>query len=100
MLAMISSSGKGREAEHNSVITFCAKYQPYDTLRQQFLRQNLKQYDTEDTVTLSHIELTSMLNALGSILWSETVNFFFTRNRKEPVEDKLTVAEAIWQQPL
>jgi phosphatidylserine decarboxylase len=63
-------------------------------LRQQFWRQYLKQYDTDDTGTLSHIELTSMLDSLGSTL-SETVNSFFTHNGKKPVEDELTVDEAI-----
>jgi phosphatidylserine decarboxylase len=63
-------------------------------LRQQFWRQYLEQYDTNDTGTLSHIELTSMLNSLGSTLSAETVNSF-TRNGKKPVEDELTVDEAI-----
>jgi phosphatidylserine decarboxylase len=36
-----------------------------------------------------------MLDSLGSTLSSETVNSFFTRNGKKPVEYKLTVDEAI-----
>jgi phosphatidylserine decarboxylase len=36
-----------------------------------------------------------MLNSLGSTLSAETVNSFFTRNGKKPVEDKLTVDRAI-----
>jgi hypothetical protein len=71
------------------------KYQPYDALRQQFSRQSLRQYDTYDTGVLSHIELIFMLDSLGSTLSSETVNSFFTRNGKKPVEDELTVDEAI-----
>jgi phosphatidylserine decarboxylase len=35
-----------------------------------------------------------MLDSLGSTLSAETVNSF-TRNGKQPVEDKLTVDEAI-----
>ena len=67
------------------------KYQPYNALRQQFWRQYLKQNDTDDTGALPHIELTSMLDSLGSTLSPETVNSFFTRNGKKPVEDELTV---------
>jgi phosphatidylserine decarboxylase len=73
-----------------------AKYQPYDALRQQFWRPSLKQYDTDDTGTLSRIGLTSMLDSLGSTLSAEIDNSFFTRNGKKPVEDELTVDEAIW----
>ena len=72
-----------------------AKYQPYDALRQQFWRQYLKQYDTDDTATISHIELTSMLDSLGSTLSAETVNSFFTRHGKKPQEDELTISEAV-----
>ena len=42
-----------------------AKYQPYNALRQQFWCQYLEQYDTDDTGTISHIELRSKLNSLG-----------------------------------
>ena len=45
-----------------------AKYQPYDALRQQFSRQDLMQYDTDDTGMLSNIELISMLDSLRPTL--------------------------------
>lgn len=44
---------------------------------------------------ISHLELTSMLDSLGSTLTRSTVNSFFTRHGKKPHEDDLTVAEAI-----
>jgi hypothetical protein len=44
---------------------------------------------------MSHIELTSMLDSLGSTLSAETINFFFTRNGKKPQEDELTFFETI-----
>lgn len=72
-----------------------AKYQPYAALRQQFWRQYLKQYDTGDTGLLSHIELTCMLDSLGSTLSPETVASFFTRNGKKPEQDELTIDEAV-----
>ncbi|KAF8881364.1 phosphatidylserine decarboxylase-domain-containing protein [Infundibulicybe gibba] len=83
------------EAKHNPAITFRAKYQPYDALRQRFWRQYLKQYDTDDTGDISHLELTSMLDSLGSTLTRTTLNSFFTRYGKKPHRDELTVAEAI-----
>ncbi len=49
-----------------------------------FWRQYLKQYDTDDTSALSHIELTSMLDSLGSTLTRTTVSSFFTRYGKDP----------------
>jgi phosphatidylserine decarboxylase len=44
---------------------------------------------------MSHIELTSMLDSLGSTLSAETINSFFTRNGKKPQEDELTFSETI-----
>ncbi|TFY51364.1 hypothetical protein EVJ58_g10610 [Rhodofomes roseus] len=83
------------EARHKPVLTMRAKYQPYDALRQRFWRQYLKQYDSDDTGAISHIELTSMLDSLGSTLSKDTVNSFFTRFNKRPREDTLTYDEAI-----
>lgn len=72
-----------------------AKYQPYDALRQRLWSQLLKQYDVDDTRTVSHIELTSMLDSLGSTLSTETVDSFFTRWGKNPRTDELTFPETI-----
>ncbi|KAI0715741.1 phosphatidylserine decarboxylase-domain-containing protein, partial [Cerioporus squamosus] len=83
------------ESKHNPTIAFKAKYQPYDALRQKFWRVYLKQYDTDDTGTISHLELTSMLDSLGSTLSHETVNSFWTRFNKRPHDEVLTTDEAI-----
>ncbi|KAK0446101.1 phosphatidylserine decarboxylase-domain-containing protein [Armillaria borealis] len=83
------------EAKHAPVISVRAMYQPYAALRQRFWRQFLKQYDTDDTGTLSHIEITSMLDSLGSTLTRLTVNSFWTRFNKNSHTDELTIAEAI-----
>ncbi|KAI0671294.1 phosphatidylserine decarboxylase-domain-containing protein [Trametes maxima] len=83
------------ESKHNPVISFRAKYQPYDALRQKFWREYLKQYDTDDTGTISHLELTSMLDSLGSTLSHETVNSFWTRSGKRAHDEVLTINEAI-----
>lgn len=77
------------------LIILCrAKYQPYDALRQRFWRQYLKQYDTDDSGTISRLELTSMLDSLGSTLSRQTINTFFTRFSKS-AEEVLTMDEAI-----
>ncbi|KAJ7173707.1 phosphatidylserine decarboxylase-domain-containing protein [Mycena filopes] len=83
------------ESKHSPMLSFRAKYQPYSLLRQRFWRQYLKQYDTDDTKTLSHIEITSMLDSLGSTLTADTIDSFFTRFGKDPQRDDLTVEEAI-----
>lgn len=56
-----------------------AKYMPYKALRQQFWRVMLKQYDAEESGRVSKIELTTMLDTLGSTLKESTINNFFGR---------------------
>ena len=59
------------------------------------MRQHFwKQYDADGTGALSNIELTSVLDSLGSTLSTKMVNSF-TCNGKKLVEDDLTVHEAI-----
>jgi phosphatidylserine decarboxylase len=77
------------------IFPFRAKYQPYDMLRQQFWAQYLKQYDTDETNTISHIELTSMLDSLGSTLSRSTIDSFFTRHGKTPSTGELTIEETV-----
>jgi phosphatidylserine decarboxylase len=72
-----------------------AKYQPYDALRQRLWSQLLKQYDTDDTRTITQLELTSMLDSLGSTLSTETIDSFYTRWNKNPQTGELTIPEAI-----
>ena len=82
------------ELKHKPVIRFKAKYQPYDALRQRFWRQYLNQYDMDDTRTLSHLEISSMLDSLGSTLSKETVDSFLTRHGHS-VDGELTMDEAV-----
>ncbi|EIN06937.1 hypothetical protein PUNSTDRAFT_70671 [Punctularia strigosozonata HHB-11173 SS5] len=83
------------EAKHNPTLSFRAKYQAYDALRQQFWRKYLKQYDADDTDTISRLELTSMLDSLGSTLSASTVDSFFASHGKSPARDELTITEAV-----
>ncbi|KDR76858.1 hypothetical protein GALMADRAFT_34005, partial [Galerina marginata CBS 339.88] len=77
------------------VIRFRARYHPYDELRQRFWRHYLAQYDTDNTNTLSRLELTAMLDSLGSTLSRSTLSSFFTRYDKDPKIDEISVNQAI-----
>ncbi|KAF8339845.1 phosphatidylserine decarboxylase-domain-containing protein [Cantharellus anzutake] len=94
-LPLTTQKDKSWEARHSPTITFRAKYQPYDALRQRFWRQYLKQYDLDETGTYSLIEIRSMLDSLGSTLTRATINNFFTRYGKNDEKDDLTVDEAV-----
>ena len=68
-----------------------AKYLPYRALRQQFWRAMLKQYDADESGCISKIELTTMLDTLGSTLKESTIDRFYQRwaaenDREAPTE--------------
>ena len=67
------------EAKHNPQLFIKAKYLPYRALRQQFWRAMLKQYDSDENARVSKIELTTMLDTLGSTLKESTIDGFFHR---------------------
>ncbi|RCI08108.1 hypothetical protein L249_6351 [Ophiocordyceps polyrhachis-furcata BCC 54312] len=67
------------EAKHSPAIYLRAKYMPYPALRQQFWRAMLRQYDTDESGEISRIELTTMLDTLGSTLRESTIDSFFQR---------------------
>lgn len=67
------------EDKHSPQLTIKAKYLPYPALRQQFWRAMLKQYDSDENARLSKVELTTMLDTLGSTLKESTIDGFFSR---------------------
>ena len=67
------------EDKHNPQLFVKAKYLPYPALRQQFWRAMLKQYDSDENARVSKVELTTMLDTLGSTLKESTINGFFRR---------------------
>lgn len=85
------------EAKHSPVIYLKAKYLPYKALRQQFWRAMLRQYLTDDSTTVSKVELTTMLDSLGSTLHETTINGFFTRlgGENSSGEPCLTMDQAV-----
>jgi phosphatidylserine decarboxylase len=71
------------EDKHSPELHIRAKYLPYRALRQQFWRAMLKQYDADESGRVSKIELTTMLDTLGSTLKESTIDSFFQRFAEE-----------------
>jgi phosphatidylserine decarboxylase len=67
------------EEKHSPHLYIKAKYVPYPALRQQFWRAMLRQYDTDESGRISKVELTTMLDTLGSTLKESTIETFFKR---------------------
>ena len=67
------------EDKHNPQLFITAKYLPYSALRQQFWRAMLRQYDSDENRRVSKLELTTMLDTLGSTLKDSTIDGFFSR---------------------
>lgn len=68
------------EDKHKPVLHIRTKYLPYRALRQQFWRAMLRQYDTDDNGYMSKVEVTTMLDSLGSTLHESTINGFFAKH--------------------
>lgn len=86
------------EDKHSPVLHVKAKYLPYSALRQQFWRLMLKQYDADESGRIDKIEMTTMLDTLGSTLKESTIDSFFQRfsAENEPSETAdLTFDQAV-----
>lgn len=87
------------ESKHSPVMCLRAKYVPYPALRQQFWRAMLRQYDTDESGRISRIELTTMLDTLGSTLKDSTIDSFFHRFPHKAADNEdswdLTFDEAV-----
>lgn len=73
------------EDKHSPELFVKAKYMPYRALRQQFWRLMLRQYDADDSGRIDKVELTTMLDTLGSTLKESTIDSFFERFGEENV---------------
>lgn len=78
-LPLVLKNKERWEDKHNPQLFVKAKYLPYPALRQQFWRAMLKQYDSDENSRLSKVELTTMLDTLGSTLKESTIDHFFER---------------------
>ncbi|EPS27099.1 hypothetical protein PDE_02040 [Penicillium oxalicum 114-2] len=67
------------EDKHSPELFVKAKYLPYSALRQQFWRLMLKQYDADESGRIDKVEMTTMLDTLGSTLKESTIDGFFRR---------------------
>ncbi|KAK1774148.1 phosphatidylserine decarboxylase-domain-containing protein [Copromyces sp. CBS 386.78] len=86
------------ESKHNPQLYLRIKYMPYPALRQQFWRALLRQYDADESGRISKVELTTMLDTLGSTLRESTIDSFFQRfpHRMEGDDSgDLTINEAV-----
>ena len=84
------------ESKHKPVLTVRAKYMPYKALRQQFWRALLKQYDADESGKIDKVELTTMLDSLGSTLHESTIEGFFKRFSMENDDEQiLTMDQAV-----
>lgn len=83
------------EAKHNPILYIRAKYLPYKALRQQFWRAMLKQYDADDSGLIDKVELTTMLDTLGSTLHESTIDGFFKRFSTERNGEELLTFDQV-----
>jgi phosphatidylserine decarboxylase len=86
------------EDKHSPELHVKAKYLPYSALRQQFWRLMLKQYDADDSGRIDKVEMTTMLDTLGSTLKESTIDSFFERfseDNKSNETDDLTFDQAV-----
>lgn len=86
------------EEKHSPYLFIKAKYVPYPALRQQFWRSMLRQYDTDESGRISKVELTTMLDTLGSTLRESTIDGFFKRFPHQSGDDAngdLSIDEAV-----
>lgn len=76
------------EDRHFPELFVKAKYMPYGALRQRFWRLMLKQYDADDSGCVDKVQMTTMLDTIGSTLKESTINSFFERFRSgnEPID--------------
>ncbi|KAJ5519569.1 Phosphatidylserine decarboxylase-related protein [Penicillium fimorum] len=86
------------EDKHSPELHVKAKYLPYSALRQQFWRLMLKQYDADESGRIDKVEMTTMLDTLGSTLKESTIDSFFERFSAENASnetDDLTFDQSV-----
>lgn len=87
------------DQKHNPQLFIKAKYVPYSALRQQFWRSMLRQYDSDESNRISKLELTTMLDTLGSTLKESTIDSWFSRfgyiNISDETSPELSFDEAV-----
>ncbi|KAK7204113.1 phosphatidylserine decarboxylase-like protein [Myxozyma melibiosi] len=83
------------EGKHQPVIEIRAKYMPYEALRQQFWHYLIRQFDDDDSGYISRIELSNMLEHIGSTLRQQTIERFFLENGKTEIDDDIEIDKVV-----
>ena len=83
------------EDKHHPTLYIKAKYLPYRALRQSFWRAMLRQYDADDSGYMSKVELTTMLDTLGSTLHESTIDSFFEKWADDNENGELSIDHAV-----
>lgn len=96
-LPLILKNEEKWEKKPKSILYIRARYMPYKALRQQFWRAMLRQYDADKTGSLNQVELTTMLDTLGSTLHESTIDSLFAKYNSVEAQDEpsLTIDQAV-----
>ncbi|KAI8821406.1 phosphatidylserine decarboxylase-domain-containing protein [Fimicolochytrium jonesii] len=69
-------------------------FTPYTDLRRNFWLTLIKQFDTDGAGRINKVQLTAMLDSLGSTFSDESINLFFIKKGKGP-DDELEYEELV-----
>ncbi|KAL1606391.1 phosphatidylserine decarboxylase [Paraconiothyrium brasiliense] len=94
-LPLVMKNKERWEAKHSPTLHIKAKYLPYKALRQQFWRAMLKQYDADDSGLIDKVEITTMLDTLGSTLHESTIDGFFRKFSAENNGDEVLTFDQV-----
>jgi phosphatidylserine decarboxylase len=75
----LAMKNKDKWPDKKPTLFIKTKYLPYLALRQQFWRALLRQYDADESGRIDKVELTTMLDSLGSTLHESTIDSFFQK---------------------
>ncbi|KAJ3054726.1 hypothetical protein HK097_000972 [Rhizophlyctis rosea] len=81
-----------KEAPEAATVTLRFNFIPYNELRRNFWMTLIKNFDSDGNGSINKIELTTMLDTLGSTFSDETIDMMFASKEKSP-EDELTFDE-------
>jgi phosphatidylserine decarboxylase len=70
------------EGRHQPTLTFRAKYVPYEEIRKMFWLTLTKTYDADNNGRMSHMEVQTMLESLGSTISDSTIDEFWSHFNK------------------
>ena len=78
-----------------ATLQFKASFTPFAELRRAFWSTLAKQYDFDDNGRVNMIELSTMLDSIGSSLSDATIHLMFQCLKKDPAADDLSIPELV-----